>query len=259
MQPKRHASKEELFERVNILDVADFFGLRVEKRFDRYAIECPFHESVLGKPDRNLGNCVTSSNNGFRTCHCFSCGESGNVVKVAMAQTGLKYSEAIDYLAEHLAPDLLEEERTELKTAKQICPVSQEELEAIGLVTQSSVIRALNAGGSRREALGCSTDTVLRLSIPEIPEFTACDIESVPFRNFYAESPEAALVMMQGKAQERKESLQALLSRISMFPDGQMRFVIETDVHKTVRKVEDILDKIKEEESWIARKRHVKN
>ena len=104
MEINFHASKKSVLESISCLDAAYALGLRTKIKGRYTYVECPFHTSRIGKPDKCIGNCKISDNG--KNCYCFSCNGSGNAIEMVMAYEGLNFCEATDWLAQTCAPEL---------------------------------------------------------------------------------------------------------------------------------------------------------
>jgi len=80
----RPISKEKVKEVISILDVAEKYSDKINKRPRQPQILCPFHE------DRNLGSCrIYTDTNTFK---CESCGAHGDTFTLASGYLGMKSS-----------------------------------------------------------------------------------------------------------------------------------------------------------------------
>ena len=75
--------------------VAEEYGIPMSVKANRVYIECPSHFRVLGKRDGHINNCVLTEH-GY---HCFSCGTTGNVLKMIADYEGYDYNTFKDKLA----------------------------------------------------------------------------------------------------------------------------------------------------------------
>lgn len=135
-QIELHADKDSLLSVVSCYDVADTLGLKMIKKGNNTYVECPYHFRRLGKSDKKLGNCVISRNG--RYCNCFACGGHGDAISMVMAQRGMEFCDAVDWLAEIYAPELLSENYTNVAVKK--CIYSKEQFAAIGIKTNSFLV-----------------------------------------------------------------------------------------------------------------------
>lgn len=86
-------SKEKVKDAISILDVAEKYSDRINKRPRQPQILCPFHE------DRHLGSCrIYTDTNTFK---CESCGAHGDTLTLAAGYLGMKNS-ALNELLEAL-------------------------------------------------------------------------------------------------------------------------------------------------------------
>ena len=132
IEKRMHADKERVLDEVSCVDAATELGLMMKEKSGKVYLECPFHEKMIGKPDRHIGNCVISKD--ARRCYCYACNGSGDAIEMVMAVEGLSFCEATDWLAERRAPHLLEDENKK-KTRRRKCPFSDEDFSSIGIHT----------------------------------------------------------------------------------------------------------------------------
>lgn len=60
-------------------DVCRYLGIKTRQSGKNIFIRCPAHEKVMGRADKNIGNCILG--NSFRYAFkCFSCGAYGSVL-----------------------------------------------------------------------------------------------------------------------------------------------------------------------------------
>lgn len=93
MEINFHASKKSVLESISCLDAAYALGLRTKIKGRYTYVECPFHTSRIGKPDKCIGNCKISDNG--KNCYCFSCNGSGNAIEMVMAYEGLNFAKQL--------------------------------------------------------------------------------------------------------------------------------------------------------------------
>lgn len=70
--------------------VAEYIGIPMQRKGSRMSILCPSH------PDKHFGNCHLTRY-GY---HCFSCGASGDVIKMVQEFTDCSFSEALEIVAD---------------------------------------------------------------------------------------------------------------------------------------------------------------
>lgn len=76
--------------------VAKYIGMEVIQKGSRFYVRCPGHEKRLGKPDKQIGNCVLTDKGYF----CFACREKVSTVDMVMEFTGCSYPEALETIAD---------------------------------------------------------------------------------------------------------------------------------------------------------------
>lgn len=94
IEKRMHADKERVLDEVSCIDAATELGLMMKEKSGKVYLECPFHEKMIGKPDRHIGNCVISKD--ARRCYCYACNGSGDAIEMVMAVEGLSFCEATD-------------------------------------------------------------------------------------------------------------------------------------------------------------------
>ncbi|MCR4564811.1 MAG: DNA primase, partial [Bacteroidales bacterium] len=97
---------QEVIDRICEKDLLSFLegeGLSFTKKGAEYWCCCPFHgektPSFKVSPSRN-------------TYHCFGCGESGNIISYVMRMRGLRFFEAVEFLADKFGIEYEKREET---------------------------------------------------------------------------------------------------------------------------------------------------
>ena len=111
--------------------VAEYIGMRIQRKGNRNYILCPGHRNRLGKEDRSIGNCVLTAH-GYR---CFACGETVGIVQMVMEYTGCTKGEAFSQIADAMGGrELYADSGTEAKpTYGPKEKLTQEELALLGI------------------------------------------------------------------------------------------------------------------------------
>ena len=248
-QPRAHAARDDVLERVNVLDVAALLGLKTQRRGKRVILECPFHQKNLGQPDRHLGNCVTLSDNNYATCRCWSCNGHGDVIAMTMDYLGLNYSDAIDYIAENLAPDLLKlpDQRSKKKFIKKNFPYSYKELELVGIKNKVNCRNAVNVCGNSRETSDLHFNEYIDFHSNDGLTFTVYQKETISVESFYQKNKEMFIEMVYEKANEKRDKLcRALYSTRKVLDKGQLRLGIERTIQDEIFAIDAIISKTEE-------------
>lgn len=130
--------KEKILEDINIFEYVKDMGIPYYSNGRTVSIHCPCHSEVLGKEDKNFGNCIlTSSGKGF---FCFACQKGGSIIDLSQHLYGYNYTEALASLASYLGdPSLYTEDGTFLSEIRMPFPFTNEELETIGLQQRVTV------------------------------------------------------------------------------------------------------------------------
>ncbi len=105
--------------------IADMLGIVGVKKGKNNYIECPEHFKRTGKKESKFDNCILSE----RGYYCFSCGASGNVIRLVQNHLNKTEDEACKIICELLG----NEERYIFTGKKTYFPLSKEEIETIGL------------------------------------------------------------------------------------------------------------------------------
>ena len=264
----RHADKNELLSRITCVDAAALLGLRTVQKNGKLYLECPFHESILGKPDRNIGNCVSRQEDGYATCHCFACGGTGNPIRMTMAALSLDFCAATDYLAKCLAPDLLEErafpERNDRGgkgyKPRRFFPYSRSDMQFIGLHTSDVLFSPVTECSSRMDGeIVRSYEQVTGHAYPwdmndpdptaeSRTEYYLCEQVNDSLGDLYNEDKEMFFSITCGKAEEFAGLLKQRLALIrKTLPKGKARSVMEFELKKAIDRAESILERLTED------------
>lgn len=148
-----HANARMLKKQVNCINAANALGLRMISRGGRMVVECPFHPSMVGRRDRRIGNAVIID--GGEYCRCFACGGSGDAITMVKDYLNLSFNDAVDWLAERFAPDLLECEQEDEEAYKKLqesfarYPFTKEEYQAIDICDTVKIQSAINISDSK--------------------------------------------------------------------------------------------------------------
>ena len=102
-------------------EVADLLGLEQKRMGRRVSILCPEHD------DRHHGSCYLTEQ-GYK---CFSCGKSGDIIKMVQAVHNCEFKDAVTYLCAAFGIKLNESEQT-----KPLSLVDKETLEFLGIVSR---------------------------------------------------------------------------------------------------------------------------
>ena len=214
---RMHADKNRVLNEVSCAETAIELGLMMKEKNGKIYLECPFHEKMIGKPDRHIGNCVISKD-GHR-CYCYACNGSGDAIEMVMAVEGLSFCEATDWLAERRAPHLLEENVGKKKSIQK-CPFSDEDFSVIGIHTAEAILptgicyskyEAYNREDGRRNF----TDILYQ------PDGTLllCRKARISIKEIYFDSPSTFWSIVKPKAEEAfklyREQIRSMKQNVS--------------------------------------------
>ena len=132
--------KNALLMEANAIEVAQYIGMRVEKKGANYFTLCPGHKKRIGREDTNIGNCVLYEN-GYR---CLACEpyQTHDMFYMVQEFTGCTFPEALQTVAEIYGGESLftaDSQYVEKLT------LTTEDLKLIGLKSSVKKICPLNA------------------------------------------------------------------------------------------------------------------
>ena len=246
----KYANYKDVLESVSCEDAANMLGLKMVKKGGNTYVQCPFHEKILGKRDAHIGNCSIYDHG--KRCHCWSCGGNGNAIEMVMAYLDLPFKQAVDQLAEGVAPHLIRDQGTDRdKQPRKIYPFTEQELELLGFCFEN-VQRPVNAAGSAfsvrpgnwrssfydwdAEAIGWNTlqyegDHVV---LYKTDRMTPSDLFEIP----------AWKEIVRNKGTERIGRCKEALSSLKTIPKTWLRIGIEKEIEQMIGDIEKILTKI---------------
>ena len=200
IEKRMHADKERVLDEVSCIDAATELGLMMKEKSGKVYLECPFHEKMIGKPDRHIGNCVISKD--ARRCYCYACNGSGDAIEMVMAVEGLSFCEATDWLAERRAPHLLEDENKK-KTRRRKCPFSDADFSSIGIHT-TDVLLPVGTSSSKYEAYnrGNGTRKFTDSAYQADGTLLLCRKARISIQDIYFDSQSAFWSIVRPKAEE---------------------------------------------------------
>lgn len=200
-------------EHLDALAMAEELGLEVIRKGRNHYIRCPEHEKRLGKPDRNINNCIID-HDGY---HCFACGAHGNAIRLGQA-VGLSFVGSLEMAltAAGCDPADFQTDGYMPKEADTF-PLTQEELDMIGLKSTVYGLAVLNCVYGKK-------DCPQNWSVAERMEFLPLEgyKEFVPgydvgksisasLRTLWKEDRDTCILIIQGKIWEAIQDVNAVL------------------------------------------------
>lgn len=239
-----HADKKELLNKVSCIDAADALGLAIKMKSGTVYIECPYHENVLGKKDRHIGNCKISRDG--KRCHCFACNGDGNAISMVMAAANLSFSDATDWLAERKAPELISKDwYCQSDTSHKKCPYSKNDFKKIGLHEGGDILVPVNISASKYEAKKTVNDMKYSIVYPEqignrCPTekenfVIQCKRERVSLADLYITDIDAFFALVIPKAIEARTKYIHIMDVVEGFADGELKNLCKEEIMANIK------------------------
>lgn len=219
---------EKILEDADMMDICKKFDIKTVCRGSNTFISCPDHINRVGKADRDYDKCYIKKGHYY----CFSCGASGNVIRLVQTTLGCSGYEARRQICESLggvAPYV----DSNYSTADEI-PYNKKELEALGLhmVAYGEIPRCLTDDKTEIEGSKLFESMEARSSVlclndagrPVIVDsghacdnsfitrlYTGCSRVSANLRELYSEDKETFFWMIENKANEMISRYETML------------------------------------------------
>lgn len=244
MEINFHASKKSVLESISCLDAAYALGLRAKIKGRYTYVECPFHTSRIGKPDKCIGNCKISDNG--KNCYCFSCNGSGNAIEMVMAYKGLNFCEATDWLAQTCAPELLSDE-WKIFTPKKICPYTKEQFDVIGIHTESTPlpVNMVSSKKTGRENANYgellyeeSLHHQMTGSEKQNGNLLLCTRSQLKIQEIYQEDQKIFYEIIIPKAKAAHKKYMKMFKKTKMLPQNDLTILILEELSKKIKTTE---------------------
>lgn len=220
---------EKILEDTDMLEICQKFDIRTVRRGSNTFISCPEHVNRVGKADRDFDKCYIKKGHYY----CFSCGASGNVIRLVQNTLRCSGYEARKQICESLGG--ISPYIDSAYNAADEIPYNKKELEALGLYTVAygevprcltdnkreieesqfyegteSVRSALYLDENGRPKIMGSQDAI---SYPLISYlYMGCSRVSTNLRELYKEDKETFFWLINNKANEMSERYETLLS-----------------------------------------------
>lgn len=244
METNLHASKKDVLNSVSCLDTAYALGLRTKIKGRYTYVECPFHISRIGKPDKCIGNCRISDNG--KNCYCFSCGGSGNAIEMVMVYEDLNFCEATDWLAQVCAPDLLSD-KWKNSISKKACPYTKEQFDVIGIHTESIPfpVNMVSSKKTDRENLGNGEllyEESLHHQISGSEKWNGnilvCKRSSLKIQDLYKEDQKNFYEIIIPKAKAAHKKYMKMLEKTKMLSQNELTILMLEEISKKIKTTE---------------------
>lgn len=222
---------EKILADADMHDVCNMLGVRMRKRGSSTFIACPEHISRTGREDVSCDKCGIKK--GYY--HCFSCGASGNVIRLVRTVLGCGGYEARRRICEMLGGTRFYADGTAYGASDEM-PYDRKELEALGLcmTAYGNIPKCLaedtreteengftEIPGSRDSCL-CLTEDGKHTEVIRTADAVNRDVisllytgyrpVSVSIRSLYMEDREAFFLMIRNKAGEMWAKYEQLLA-----------------------------------------------
>ncbi len=208
---------EKIIEDANIFDYVKEKGIPYYSNGRSVSIHCPSHLEILGKEDRNFGNCVLSySGRGY---YCYACQKGGSIIGLAQRVFDYNFLEACASIVEFLGePSLYLQDPNGFESFAYANPMpfTSEELETIGIIQNITTSCPVNETSSKlnlphniaTKASYCVVDG------DEVPTYTLINEKRErALYDLFTEDRQAYYDMIFIKTIEKMEDLRDICSR----------------------------------------------
>lgn len=180
---------------IPITEVCNILGIEVRKN----EILCPSHN------DRHYGSCKLNIKSNFY--YCFSCGASGNPIKLVQEVRNCTFISACNFLAEQFGfPSYNELNRgTKSNKKAKIMPLSNYEIELLGLQNYIHIEKL-----EKVNSIFSEDSVVIRDNDGNIIGAGHKIAEQYSLRSLFYDSPTVFKVVVQSKIRERQKQLKQL-------------------------------------------------